>query len=83
MTAKKPVETQETQETQEQAPEEAAPEATPEEQPRQAEEEPSGQKVCAVCGAPATMVSSSDAYSPAYYCADHGKDEPLKSYEGG
>lgn len=67
-TAKKPVEKTETEE----AP--AEPVTTP--------EEPVGQPVCAVCGAPATRVSSSDAYSPAYYCAEHGNEEPLKDIGG-
>lgn len=39
---------------------------------------PVGPKVCAICGEPATRVSSSTAYSPAYYCDEHNGGEALK-----
>lgn len=66
----------------EQQPDEEIPRGNPEEQPVNTEEEqveetegdPDPQKVCATCGEPATYVSSSEAYSAAYYCDKHSTE---------
>lgn len=45
------------------------------------EGDPDAPKVCARCGEPATFVSSSEAYSAAYYCDKHST-EAQRSGEG-
>lgn len=64
-------------------PTETSEEPTQAEEPVQADPSPpEASKVCAICGTSATRMSSSTAYSPAYYCDEHGGAEPLKAIGG-
>jgi len=79
MPARKTVEEQPQEETEGVTP--PAPDLPSEEEQQEATDS-QGPKVCAVCGKPATRVSNNPAVSEAYYCNDHGGDEPTKEIGG-
>lgn len=57
-------------------PDEPTQAAEPEQAVKETAGDPEPPKVCANCGKPATRVSSSPNVSPAYYCDEHGSNEP-------